>query len=282
VFIVDKLGQIVEACQLQSALSNCPGVGFAGSSVNVPLTRTSARHFREHEYDSTFLGSWRGALDPCLTGDTLYGMNEVTIRELRNRGGLVLDRVTRGEAVTVTRDGHPVACGRCGEAEGGRRRCPGRDVVTDSPVRHERGVLDTSTVIMLSRLENADLLPLEPCITAVTLAELTAGPLVASTDEERAARQAHVQQAEADFDPLPFDAQAARAFGRVAASLRRAGRKTAARAYDAMVAATAMAHDLPLYTCNPQDFAGIEGLTVVSLAVPESTGESSTTTSAPS
>ena len=108
-FIVDKLGQIVEACQLQSALSNCPGVGFAGSSVNVPLTRTSARHFREHEYDSTFLGSWRGALDPCLTGDTLYGMNEVTIRELRNRGGLVLDRVTRGEAVTVTRDGHPVA-----------------------------------------------------------------------------------------------------------------------------------------------------------------------------
>jgi predicted nucleic acid-binding protein len=90
----------------------------------------------------------------------------------------------------------------------------------------------------------------------VTLAELSVGPLVASSDDERAARQAHLQQAEADFDPLPFDAQAARAFGRVAASLRRAGRKVKARAYDAMIAATAMANGLPLYTCNPNDFSG--------------------------
>ena len=102
--------------------------------------------------------------------------------------------------------------------------------------------------------------PAEPLITAITLAELSVGPLVASTDEERAARQAHVQQTEADFDPLPFDAQAARWFGRVAASLRRAGRKTQARAYDAMIAATALANDLPVYTCNPRDFAGIDGL----------------------
>lgn len=139
-----------------------------------------------------------------------------------------------------------------------------------APARHDRGVLDTNTVIMLARLGDAALLPAEPLITAVTLAELSVGPLVSSSDVERAARQAHLQQAEADFDPLPFDAQAARAFGRVAASLRRAGRKTSARAYDAMIAATALANSLPVYTCNPDDFAGIEGLEVVSVSVPDS------------
>jgi hypothetical protein len=127
--------------------------------------------------------------------------------------------------------------------------------------------LDTSTVIMLPRVTDATLLPAEPLITAVTLAELSVGPLVASTDAERAARQAHLQQAEADFDPLPFDAHAARAFGRVAASLRRAGRKVNARAYDAMIAATALANGLPVYTCNPNDFSGIEGLEVVPVPV---------------
>ena len=126
-------------------------------------------------------------------------------------------------------------------------------------------MLDTSTVILLSRLADPALLPAEPLITAITLAELSAGPLVASTDEERANRQAHVQQAEADFDPLPFDARAARSFGRVAASLRRAGRKAQARAYDAMIAATALANDLPLYTCNPRDFADIDDLEVVAV-----------------
>jgi predicted nucleic acid-binding protein len=135
-------------------------------------------------------------------------------------------------------------------------------------------VLDTSTVIMLPRVADADLLPAEPLITAVTLAELSVGPLVASTDAERAARQAHLQQAEADFDPLPFDAQAARAFGRVAASLRRAGRKASARAYDAMIAATALANSLPVYTCNPNDFAGIEGLEVIPVPIPESSAPS--------
>ena len=136
-------------------------------------------------------------------------------------------------------------------------------------VRHARGVLDTSTVIMLSRLTDATVLPEEPAITAITLAELSVGPLVAATDEERAARQAHVQQAEADFEPLPFDASAARAFGRVAVSLRRSGRKTQGRAYDAMIAATALAHGLPIYTCNPDDFAGIDGLEVVAVPVPQ-------------
>lgn len=122
---------------------------------------------------------------------------------------------------------------------------------------------------MLPQLTDVALLPAEPLITAVTLAELSVGPLVASTDAERAARQAHLQQAEADFDPLPFDAQAARAFGRVAASLRRAGRKASARAYDAMIAATALANGLPVYTCNPNDFDGIDGLEVIPVPVPD-------------
>lgn len=136
-------------------------------------------------------------------------------------------------------------------------------------MQHKRGVLDTSTVILLPRLPDAAALPEEPLITAVTLAELTVGPLVASTDEDRAARQAQVQQAEADFDPLPFDAAAARAFGRVAASLRGSGRKVRARAYDAMIAAIALANDLPLYTCNADDFEGIDGLEVVAVPLPE-------------
>jgi tRNA(fMet)-specific endonuclease VapC len=132
-----------------------------------------------------------------------------------------------------------------------------------------RGVLDTSTLIVLQRLTDAATLPDEPLITAVTLAELSVGPLVARDQDERAARQAHLQQAEADFEPLAFDADAARAFGRVAASLRQAGRKTMTRAYDAMIAATALANDLPIYTCNPADFSGIKGLDVVAVPVPK-------------
>jgi tRNA(fMet)-specific endonuclease VapC len=129
--------------------------------------------------------------------------------------------------------------------------------------RHARGLLDTSTLLLLPRIRDAESLPAEPVISTITLAELSVGPLVAGSEEERAARQAHLQQAEADFDPLPFDAAAARAFGRVAASLRRSGRKPAARAYDALIAATALANALPVYTCNPDDFSGIEELEVV-------------------
>lgn len=123
-------------------------------------------------------------------------------------------------------------------------------------------MLDTSAVVLLGRLGDVASLPAEPRITAVTLAELSVGPLVAVDEEERAARQARLQQAEADFDPLPFDADAARAFGRVAASLRSAGRRVQARAYDAMIAAIALAHQLPLYTANPDDFEGTSGLEV--------------------
>ncbi|KAA0232253.1 MAG: Ribonuclease VapC5 [Acidimicrobiales bacterium] len=133
----------------------------------------------------------------------------------------------------------------------------------------DRGVLDTSTLILLGRLADTSALPAEPLITAVTLAELSVGPLVAPSPRERAARQAHLQQAEADFEPLPFDAAAARSFGQVAASLRRAGRKPAARTHDAMIAAMAVAHGLPLHTCNPADFYEIDGLTVVAVPHPD-------------
>lgn len=126
-----------------------------------------------------------------------------------------------------------------------------------------QGVLDTSAVIALHRLKSPEQLPDEPLITTITLAELSVGPLVADNESERIARQAHLQQAEADFDPLPFDTPAARAFGGVAACLRRSGRKASARSYDAMIAATALANGLPVYTCNPDDFAGIDGLEVV-------------------
>ena len=131
------------------------------------------------------------------------------------------------------------------------------------------GLLDTNTVILLPRLRDPQQLPPVPAITTVSLAELSVGPLVATTETERAARQAHLQQAEADFEPVPFDAAAARAFGQVAADLRRSGRKTSARAYDALIAATAIANGLALYTVNPDDYLGITGLRVVAVAHPD-------------
>ncbi len=134
----------------------------------------------------------------------------------------------------------------------------------DRPVR---GILDTSVVIALRDITDASVLPAEPLITAVTLAELSVGPLVARDDKARAARQAQLQEAEADFDPLPFDRASARAFGQVAASLRRAGRKTSTRAYDALIAAIAIANGLPVYTCNADDFDGIDGLQVMPVSV---------------
>jgi tRNA(fMet)-specific endonuclease VapC len=136
-----------------------------------------------------------------------------------------------------------------------------------SDERREIGVLDTNAIINLERL-HSEHLPFKPLITTVTLAELSVGPLIAPSEEAAADRQAHLQLAEADFEPLPFDAAAARAFGRVSASLRRAGRKTKARTFDAMIAAIALANDLPIYTCNPDDFGGIDDLQVVAVPVP--------------
>jgi len=130
------------------------------------------------------------------------------------------------------------------------------------------GILDTNTLILLERLDPDDL-PAEPVISAITLAELSVGPLVADDDRQRAARQARLQEVESVFEPLPFDAAAARAFGGVAAALRRSGRKPSARAFDALIAATAIANQLPLYTCNPRDYLGIDDLDLVEIRHPD-------------
>jgi len=134
--------------------------------------------------------------------------------------------------------------------------------VSEQLLRPDSGLLDTSVVIGLARITDPDELPARPLISTVTLAELSVGPLVARDDTTRAARQAVLQQAEASFDPLPFDAAAARAFARVAADLRASGRRPAARAFDALIAATALANGLPLYTANARDVMGIDGLDV--------------------
>ncbi len=130
------------------------------------------------------------------------------------------------------------------------------------------GLLDTSVVIGLGRLTDPAELPEEPLICTITLAELAVGPLVTDDPAERAARQAVLQQAEADFVPVPFDAAAARAFARVAADLRGAGRRRAARAFDALIAAVAVANGLPVHTADPDGFRGIGGLEVREVHVP--------------
>lgn len=130
---------------------------------------------------------------------------------------------------------------------------------------HEKGILDTSAVLRLHELAPDDL-PIDAAITTVTLAELSVGPLLAQDEEVRAARLSQVQRAETDFgQPIPFDVEAARAFAQVAADIRRSGGKPAARAFDALIAATAKAAGLPLYTFNADDLKGVTGLEVVAL-----------------
>ena len=120
-----------------------------------------------------------------------------------------------------------------------------------------RGLIDTSVVIDLDRLAVDDL-PAEVAIPAVTLAELAAGPHATADSIERARRQERLQRVEATFDAIPFDAAAARAYGRVYAAVAAAGRKAhGQRAVDLLIAATALACDLPLYTRNPSDFLGV-------------------------
>lgn len=126
--------------------------------------------------------------------------------------------------------------------------------------RRPRGLLDTSVLIDLDRLE-PDLLPFEVAVSALTMAELAAGPHATNDPEERARRQDRLQRAEAAFDPLPFDSEASRAYGRVFAAVAAAGRKARrARAVDLLIAATACAAGLPLYTRNPDDLRAIEDL----------------------
>lgn len=126
--------------------------------------------------------------------------------------------------------------------------------------RHPRGLADTGTIIDLEKIEPARL-PAELAISAITLAELTAGPHATADPEERARRQDRLQRAEATFEVVPFDAASARAYGRVYAAVLAAGRKARGRsALDLLIAATALGAELPLYTRNPDDFGGLGNL----------------------
>lgn len=123
-----------------------------------------------------------------------------------------------------------------------------------------RGLLDTSVVVDLERID-ATSLPAVVAISALTMAELAAGPHATTDRDERARRQDRLQRAEATFAPLPFDGRAARAFGRLYATVAAKGRKVRGRrAIDLLIAATAIAEGLPLYTRNPDDFRGLGDL----------------------
>ncbi len=129
--------------------------------------------------------------------------------------------------------------------------------------RPARGILDTSVVIDLEHIEPSRL-PIEVAVSAITMAELAAGPHATRDPDERARRQDRLQRAEAAFDPLPFDAEAARAYGRVYSAVVAAGRKArGARAVDLLLAAAACAAGLPLYTRNPDDFRALGDLVEV-------------------
>jgi predicted nucleic acid-binding protein len=122
-----------------------------------------------------------------------------------------------------------------------------------------RGLLDTSVVIDHDVID-VGLLPDESAIAAITLAELAAGPHATNDDEERVRRQDRLQWAVATWDPLPFDAEAARAYARVFAAIRATGRSSRTRVADLLIAATAAANGLPLYTRNPSDFVGLDNV----------------------
>ncbi len=126
--------------------------------------------------------------------------------------------------------------------------------------REPRGLLDTSVVIDLDKLD-ASVLPVEVAISSITLAELAAGPHATSDPDERGRRQDRLQRAEAAFDPIPFDADAARAYGRVFATVMATGQKARGRrAVDLLIAAAALSAELPLYTRNGADFRALDGL----------------------
>lgn len=136
---------------------------------------------------------------------------------------------------------------------------------------HEQGLLDTN-ILILRRWIDSHELPNEMAISAVTLAELSAGPHQVRPNSEQDIYDEHVerarrldvlQRAESEFDPIPFDVEAARIYGRVTAAVVATGRKPRRRALDLMIAATAIAEQLPLFTINPSDFEGLGDLLVV-------------------
>lgn len=131
---------------------------------------------------------------------------------------------------------------------------------------HERGLIDTNVLIHLAALDAAHL-PGKMVISAVTLAELSAGPHHTDDPAERARRMSVLQHAEATFEPLPFDTEAARTFGLVSAAVVAAGRQPRRRIADLMIASIAVANQLALYTTNPGDFTGLDDLGTI-VAVP--------------
>jgi predicted nucleic acid-binding protein len=148
------------------------------------------------------------------------------------------------------------------------------------PAEYRQGLLDTNIMILRKWVDPAEL-PSEIAISAITLAELSAGPhevrgndVQDDYDEhaERARRMDVLQRAENEFDPIPFDAEAARIYGRVRAAVVSAGRKPRRRVADLMIAAIAIAEDIPLFTTNPDDFKGLDDLlTVVPVTRPKTT-----------
>lgn len=143
--------------------------------------------------------------------------------------------------------------------------------------RGAQGLLDTNVVILRRWVDPAEL-PDEMAISAITLAELSAGPHEVRSEQEQSAYDEHaerarrleiLQRAENEFDPIPFDAEAARIYGRVTAAVIGAGRKPRRRIADLMIASIAIAEELPLFTTNPKDFAGLDRLlTIVPVSRP--------------
>ena len=125
-----------------------------------------------------------------------------------------------------------------------------------------RGLLDTSVVIDLASID-PDRLPDEAAVAAITLAELAAGPHATSDAGEAARRQDRLQWVAATWETLAFDADAARAYGRVLAAVRGTGSSHRPRLADLLVAATAISNGLPVYTRNVDDFKALEGLVEV-------------------
>jgi predicted nucleic acid-binding protein len=125
-----------------------------------------------------------------------------------------------------------------------------------------RGLLDTSVVIDHDVIDPSTL-PDESAIAAVTLAELSAGPHATRDEQERARRQNRLDWAIATWDPLPFDTEAAKLYGQVFAAVKALGRTSRARIADLLIASTAAANGLPLYTRNPSDFAGLGEILVI-------------------
>ena len=139
------------------------------------------------------------------------------------------------------------------------------------PAEYQQGLIATD-IMILRRWVNPEELPAEVAISAITLAELSAGPHEVRRNEEqpgydehaeRARRLDVLQRAENEFDPIPFGAEAARAYGRVCAAVISAGRKPRRRVADLMIASIALAEDLPLFTTNPDDFKGLDDLVTV-------------------